>query len=372
MVDIGSVFLYTKNEGKVLKMFKLKKLPPNYNFDTIEILRQLSLSHKALAELKGYSEVVPNKNILINAAMINEAKNSSEIENIVTTHDEIYKALSTNKGTLASKEVINYRSALWMGYELIRENGFLSTNMIVKIQKAIENSEAGIRTTPGTTLKNERTGEVVYMPPQSHSEIIDLMNNLEKYINNDHEIDDLIKLAIIHYQFESIHPFYDGNGRTGRVINVLYLTLKDLLDSPILYMSKYINNHKQVYYKVLQNVRDKNDFESLVLFKLKAIEETSVSTLNLLKQINSLIDEAANEIKEKLPKIYSKELIEVLFYEFYTKIVYVQEKLNVSRRTASTYLIQLEEAGFLTSKMEGREKIYLNNKLFELIKKADF
>lgn len=353
-------------------MFKLNKLPPNYNFDTVKILKQLSLSHKALAELKGYSEVVPNKNILINAAMINEAKNSSEIENIVTTHDEIYKALSTSKGTLASKEVINYRTALWKGYELIKENGFLSTNMIIKIQKTIESSEAGIRTTPGTTLINEKTGEIVYTPPQSYSEIIDLMNNLEVYINNNDEIDDLIKLAIIHYQFESIHPFYDGNGRTGRVINVLYLTLKNLLDSPVLYMSKYINNHKQEYYKVLQNVRDENDYENLVLFKLKAVEETSIQTLSLLKQISSLIDETANEIRRKLPKIYSKELIEVLFYEFYTKIVYVEEQLNVSRRTASTYLIELESAGFLTSKMEGREKIYLNNKLFELIKKADF
>lgn len=353
-------------------MFELKKLPPNYNFDTVEILKQLSSSHKALAELKGYSEIVPNKNILINAAMINEAKNSSEIENIVTTHDEIYKALSTNRGTAASKEVINYRRALWMGYELIKQNGFLSTNMIVKIQQIIENSEAGIRTTPGTTLKNERTGEIVYTPPQSHSEIIELLNNLEKYINEEHDIDDLIKLAIIHYQFESIHPFYDGNGRTGRIINVLYLTLKDLIDSPILYISKYINNNKQEYYKVLQNVRSNNDFESLVLYKLKAIEETAIATLNLLKQITNLIDETAIEIKKKLPKLYSKELIEVLFYEFYTKIVYIEEKLNVSRRTASTYLIDLEESGFLTSKMEGREKIYLNNKMFELIKKADF
>ncbi len=353
-------------------MFKLSKLPPNYNFDTVAILKQLSLSHKALAELKGYSEVVPNKNILINVAMINEAKNSSAIENIVTTHDEIYKALSTNKGSTASNEVINYRRALWTGYELIKKNRFISTNLIVTIQQTIENSKAGIRTTPGTTLKNEQTGEVVYTPPQSYTEIIDLLTNLENYINDDQGIDDLIKLAIIHYQFESIHPFYDGNGRTGRIINVLYLTLKDLLDAPVLYMSKYINNNKGEYYKALQNVRDKNDFENLVLYKLKAIEKTAIETLQLLKHISALIDETALEIKNTLPKIYSKELIEVLFYEFYTKIIFVEKKLNVTRRTASTYLIALEKAGFLKSKMEGREKIYLNTKLFELIKKADF
>lgn len=353
-------------------MFDLKMLPPKFDFDTIKILKQLAKSHKALSELKGFSEVIPNKNILINAAMINEAKNSSEIENIITTHDDLYKAMSTSKGSVESKEVINYRNALWAGYEMIRDKEMLTTNMMVKIQKIIENNDAGIRKNSGTVLKNVLSGEVVYTPPQKHSEIISLLTNLEKYINEDHKIDDLIKLSIIHYQFESIHPFYDGNGRTGRVINVLYLTLKGLLESPIIYISKYINNNKSQYYKVLQDVRNNDDWESFVVYMLKAIELTSLNTLDILKQMIKLIDEISNNIKEKMPKIYSKELIEVLFYEFYTKISFVEEGLKVSRKTASTYLIKLEQAGFLSSEIIGREKVYLNKELFNLIKSADF
>lgn len=353
-------------------MFILKKLPPNENFDSVRILKQLTQSHKALAELKGFSETIPNKNILIKAAMINEAKDSSEIENIIATHDELYKAMSGSKATKPSKEVINYRNALWAGYEMVKEKNMLTINTIIKIQGIIENSETGIRKTPGTVLKNASTGDVVYTPPQSYNEIIDLLSNLENYINTDNGEDDLIKLAIIHYQFESIHPFYDANGRTGRIINVLYLTLKGLLDSPIIYISKYINKHKEEYYKGLQNVRTNNDWESLVIYLLKAIECTSVSTLSILKDINKLIETLGCEIKSKLPKIYSKELIDVFFYEFYTKISYVKEYLNVSRKTASTYLALLEKAGFLKSEMIGREKIYLNKKLFDLIKNVDF
>lgn len=353
-------------------MLKLSKLPPQEKFDSINILKQLLNTHKALAELKGFSDVIPNKNILINAAMINEAKNSSEIENIITTHDELYKAMSGAKETGPSKEVINYRRALWRGYELVKQNGFISTNMIINIQSIIENSEAGIRQVPGTVLMNDRTKEVVYTPPTNYAEIMDLMTNLENYINQDDEIDDLVKLAIIHYQFESIHPFYDGNGRTGRIINILYLVLKGLLDSPILYLSKFINKNKQQYYANLQSVRDNNDWESLILYLLKGIEETSINTLDVMKKIVKLIDNIKQEIKEKLPKIYSKELVDVLFHEFYTKINYVEEGLGVSRKTASTYLIELEKAGILVSEMVGRNKIYINIKLLELVKGADF
>ena len=353
-------------------MVKLSKLPPHDNFDSITILKQLLNTHKALAELKGFSDVIPNKNILINAAMINEAKNSSEIENIITTHDELYKAMSGAKVTGPSKEVINYRKALWSGYELVKQNGFISTNMIITIQSIIENSDAGIRKVPGTVLMNDKTKEVIFTPPTSYDEIMDLLANLENYINQDDEVDHLVKLAVIHYQFESIHPFYDGNGRTGRIINILYLVLKGLLDSPILYLSKYINKNKQQYYIYLQSVRDENDWEPLILYLLKGIEETSVNTLDVLKDIVNLIDIIKQEIKEKLPKIYSKELVDVLFYEFYTKISYVEKGLGVSRKTASTYLIDLERAGILVSEMVGRDKIYINHKLFELVKKADF
>lgn len=347
-------------------------LPPKENFDSIAILKQLLNTHKALAELKGFSDVIPNKNILINAAMINEAKNSSEIENIITTHDELYKAMSGAKETGPSKEVINYRRALWNGYELVKQNGYISTNMIITIQSIIENSDAGVRRVPGTVLMNDRTKEVVYTPPTSYDEIMLFMTNLENYINQDDEIDDLVKLAIIHYQFESIHPFYDGNGRTGRVINILYLVLKGLLDSPILYLSKYINKNKQQYYICLQSVRDKNDWESLIVYLLKGIEETAINTLSIMKKIINLINDVKLEIKEKLPKIYSKELVDVLFHEFYTKISYVEDGLGVSRKTASTYLIDLEKAGILVSEMVGRDKIYINHRLLELVKMADF
>lgn len=352
-------------------MTKLLKLPPNAKFDSITILKQLLKTHKVLAELKGFSDVIPNKNILINAVMINEAKNSSEIENIITTHDELYRAMSGAKETGPSKEVINYRRALWEGHQLVKEKGFISTNMIVKIQSIVENSDAGIRRTPGTVLINDRTKEVIYTPPADYNEIIDLLNNLESYVNREDGIDDLIRLAVIHYQFESIHPFYDGNGRTGRIINILYLVLKGLLDSPILYFSKYINKNKQEYYQCLQAVRDEDKWEELIIYMLKGIEETSSNTLIFTKKIIKTIDTVSREMKYQLPKIYSKELVDAIFFEFYTKINYVEKSLGVSRKTASQYLIELEKCGFLISETVGRDKIYINRALFELVKEAD-
>ena len=354
-------------------MFKLEKLPPRFNFNTSEVLKKAIEANKALAELKGYSDVIPNKNILLNAITINEAKESSEIENIITTHDELYKALSTNESSKQAKEVVNYRTALWRGYERVKNNGFISTNMILEVQKIIEQNEAGIRKTPGTILKNERTEEVVYPPPANHSDIVDLMSNLETYMNaEDNGYDYLIQLAVIHYQFESIHPFYDGNGRTGRILNVMYLVLKGLLDTPILYLSSYINNHKADYYEGLQQVRDASQWEPWVLFILEGIEETSYNTLRIMKDINGLIEKMIEKVKTQLPKIYSKELIDAIFYEFYTKIPYVEKGVGVTRKTAASYLNRLESAGFLTSKKVGRERIYLNKRLFDLMKKADF
>lgn len=354
-------------------MYELKKLPPNTDFDTKAILKITNKANKALAELKGYSDVLPNKNILFNAVMINEAKDSSEIENIITTHDELYKALSTSKHSKSTKEVVNYRTALWRGYELVKKNNFISTNMIKDVQAIIENSNAGIRKVHGTVLRNEATKEVVYTPPNNYDDIIELLTNLEQYINNDiHDVDELIKLAIIHFQFESIHPFYDGNGRTGRIINILYLNLKGLLDTPILYLSSYINNNKGNYYKYIQEVRDTKNWENWIIYILKGIEETSINTLNIMKDINNLIELMKAEIKEKLPKIYTKELIDVIFYEFYTKIKYVEIGVRVTRKTASNYLVELEQAGFLVSEKIGRERVYLNKRLFEMIKKSNF
>ena len=347
-------------------------LPPEADLETKQVLKRLAGAHRALAELKGFADTMPNKNILINAVTINEAKDSSEIENIITTHDELFKAMSQpNYQNSAAKEVVNYRTALWKGYEAIKNTQILTINMMVEIQMNIEKNRAGIRKLPGTVLKNEATGEVVYTPPIGEQEIMALLSNLESYMNDDHdEIDPLIKLAVIHHQFESIHPFYDGNGRTGRIINVLYLVLKELLDSPILYLSQYIIRNKTSYYRLLQEVRTKGLWEEWILFMLDGIESTAVETLKLIKKINSLVEQTAEDILTALPKIYSRELVALLFFEFYTKTIYIEKGLRISRKTAVTYLSALEESGFLTSERIGRERIYLNKRLFEVVRQA--
>jgi len=349
---------------------RLSLLPPDVNLETVRILKQLAKSNRALAELKGYADTIPNKSILLNAVMINEAKDSSEIENIITTHDELYKALSQSSGaSLEAKEVVNYRSAIWEGYQLVLEKGMLTVNMIVSIQGIVEGNQAGIRKLPGTVLINSKTNEVVYTPPSDEREIRNLLSNLEEYINEvDDQFDPLIKLAVIHFQFESIHPFYDGNGRTGRIINIIYLVLRDLLNSPILYLSRYINKNKSEYYRLLQEVRTQQNWEEWILFILKGIEETAKDTLELVKRINVEIESMRNEIKLKLPKIYSKELIDLLFYEFYTKTIYIEKGLSITRKTAVSYLSALEKAGFLVSEKIGKERIYKNKRLYDLVK----
>ncbi len=349
---------------------KLELLPyKNVNLKTNKILEQLTLSSRALAELKGYSNTIPNMHILINAVTINEAKDSSAIENIVTTHDDIYKVL-TESGYKAesAKEVVDYRNAIWLGYEQIKKDGYINTNTIVKIQGTIEHNNAGIRKLPGTELKNSLTGETIYTPPQNEQEIKKYLKNLEDFINNNEDnIDPLIKVCLIHYQFESIHPFYDGNGRTGRILNILYLVLNNLIDSPILYLSKYINKTKQEYYKLFNEVRDNNNFEDWILYILKGIEITSKETITLIEKIQNEMKNYKEEFRNKLPKIYSKELLESLFYEVYTKISYIERACNVTRLTASSYLNQLEEIGLLESEKVGREKLYKNTRLIKLL-----
>jgi len=353
-----------------LSDYKLPVLPPKFDFETKTVLKQLVNSNRALAELKGYTDTIPNKHILINAVAINEAKDSSAIENIITTHDELYKAMSSSINIDGSaKEVVNYRKALWYGYQLVKKHGFITINNIIEIQSVIVENNAGIRKIPGTVLKNESTGEIVYTPPAGESEILKLLDNLEKYINEDDDgLNYLINLAILHYQFECIHPFFDGNGRAGRIINVLYIVLKGLLDSPILYLSSYIIKNKANYYRLLQEVRVENKWEDWIIFILKGIEETAYTTLSLVKKFNNEIENMCEEIKNTLPKIYSKELINLLFYEFYTKIDYIKKGLDVTRKTASNYLSTLEKAGFLVSDKIGKERIYQNKRLYDLVK----
>jgi Fic family protein len=353
--------------------YVLPFLPPAHNFETVGILRRLASANRALAELKGYAGTLPNKNILINAIMISEAKDSSAIENIVTTFDELYQKMAgTKHDSPAAKEVLRYRAAIWRGFELIKEKRLLSANMIIEIQSIIEENDAGIRKLPGTVLRNEETGEVVYTPPSGESVLREYMGNLELYINDHsaHPIDPLIKLAIIHYQFESIHPFYDGNGRTGRIVSILYLILNELLDSPVLYLSRYIIRNKQAYYRLLQNIRETGEWEGFIGYMLTGIEETSVSALKTVREINALFENAAMEIKRKLPKIYSKELMELLFFEFYTKTAFLVDGLRVTRKTAASYLTALEEINILQSEKIGKERIYKNVVLFDYIKTA--
>ena len=350
----------------------LEMLPyKNINLKTEKILEQLTISSRALAELKGYANTIPNMHILINAVTINEAKDSSAIENIVTTHDSIYKVL-TESGFKEenAKEVVDYRNAIWTGYERIKKDGYINTNTIVKIQGKIEHNNAGIRRLPGTELKNSITGETIYTPPQNETEIRNYLKNLEEFINNTEDnIDPLIKVCLIHYQFESIHPFYDGNGRTGRILNILYLVLNNLIDSPILYLSKYINKTKQEYYKLFNDVRENNNYEDWILNILKGIEITSKETIKLIEEIQNEMEAYKEEFKNKLPKIYSNELLESLFYEVYTKIAYVEKACSVTRLTATSYLNQLEEIGLLELEKIGREKIYKNTRLIKILSK---
>ena len=350
----------------------MKLLPFNdYDLKTPKILEALNEATRSLAELKGLASSIPNQHILINAITINEAKDSSAIENIVTTHDSIYKVL-TESGFKeeAAKEVVDYRSAIWRGYEIIKEKGFISTNVIVELQSIIEPNKTGIRKTPGTNLVNSKTGEIIYTPPQAESEIRDLLKNLEDYINNNgDEVDPLIKMALIHYQFETIHPFYDGNGRTGRILNVLYLVLNNLLTSPILYLSNYINKSKDTYYKLFNEFRENNKYEEWIIYILKGIEITSKNTIDLIKQIQNEMESYKEKFMTKLPKIYSDELLYSLFYEVYTRINYIENRCGVTRQTATTYLNSLVDNGLLEYEKVGRESIYKNTRLINLLKK---
>ena len=348
----------------------MKLLPFNdYDLKTPRILESLNEASRSLAELKGFANSIPNQYILINAITINEAKDSSEIENIVTTHDSIYKVL-TESGFKdeSAKEVVDYRSAIWRGYEIIKEKEFISTNILVELQGMIEHNKAGIRKNPGTKLINSKTGEVIYTPPQDEKEIRDLLKNLEDYINENDDVDPLIKMALIHYQFESIHPFYDGNGRTGRILNVLYLVLNNLLDSPILYLSNYINKNKDEYYRLFTEFRENSNYEDWIIYILKGIEETSKNTIELIKLIQEEMEAYKQDFITKLPKIYSEELLDSLFYEVYTRINYIEERCHVTRQTAAKYLNSLVEAGLLEFEKIGRESIYKNTRLINLLR----
>lgn len=346
----------------------LPLLPPVVEVETKKILKQAIVSNKILAELKGRADEIPNQSMLVNAITLQEAKDSSEIENIVTTQDTLYKAFSSNISTTdaQTKEVLRYRQALWEGYTDLSKRP-LSTNSFIQIVQTIKENNSGIRNAPGTKITSN--GKTIYTPPEGETVIRSLLKNLEDYIHADDDVDLLIKLAIMHYQFEAIHPFFDGNGRTGRVINMLFMVENGLLDTPILYLSKYIIEHKNAYYTNLRGVTENSAWEGWILFILKGIEETALYTLEKINSINRLMQETIIFAKEELPaRVYSKELIELLFEQPYCKVKYLVDKGIAKRQTAAEYLNALEAIGILKSQKVGVENLYLNVKLFELLK----
>lgn len=338
-------------------------------FDTPSILKKLASSSRALAELKGIASSIPNQGILINTLGLQEAKDSSEIENIVTTHDELFKddVLPEAFSNPAAKEVLRYRQALGLGFDQVRQTGLLTTNHIIEIQGELERNNAGFRKLPGTALKNG-SGETVYTPPQEPAEIVALMSDLEHFINDSDRFaaDPLIKMALIHHQFESIHPFYDGNGRTGRILNVLYLVKEGLLDVPVLYLSSHIVRTKADYYRLLQTVREDDTWEDWVLYLLDAVEQTAGQTIATIHAIKTALFDYKHRIRAGF-KFYSQDLINNLFTHPYTKIEFVQRDLKVSRLTATKYIEALADGGFIQKHKVGRSNYYVNVVLNDIL-----
>lgn len=356
--------------------YSIPSLPLPYDLETKEVLKQLNRANRKLAELKGVAQTIPNERILISSLTLQEAKDSSEVENIVTTQDDLYRAeLDPSRQFInaATKEVLFYREAINEGFRMVRNKDILTLNDIKHVQEILEQNTAGFRTTPGTQLKRENDGAVIYTPPQNGMTIVRYMSNLEQFINDDHlsQLDPLIKMAIIHHQFESIHPFYDGNGRTGRIINILYLVITGLLDLPVLYLSRYITHNKGEYYRLIQAIRDKNtdnaaEWEAWILFMLKGVEVTAEDTISLVKNIGRLMAEYKNVIRPDFGSKYNHELLNGLFYHPYTKIDHVVANMQVSRQTASKYLDRIVALGLLKKEKMGKENYYINTRLMNL------
>jgi Fic family protein len=346
----------------------LPLLPPTADIETKAILRKTVSAGRALAQLNGSLLSVPNPTIFLDTIYLQEAKASSEIENIITTNDDLYQSLVADRKieNAATKEVLCYKEALWLGLEYLKTKPFITTNLCINIVQCIKQNNASIRSVPGTTLANSH-GDVIYTPPVGETVIREKLTNLEKFINEDTRFDPLIKLALLHYQFEAIHPFSDGNGRTGRILLLLYLKLSELLNTPAIYLSNYIIKNKSDYYNRLQGVTEHSDWEAYILYMLDMIEETSTHGLNRLNKIIAAMDKTAAEIKQKFPKIYSKNLIEILFRLPYTKRQHLIDEHIGSPKTVGNYLQVLEDNGFLQSVKVGKEKLYLNQNLLMLL-----
>ncbi|KAB2880044.1 Fic family protein [bacterium] len=349
----------------------LPDLPPKAEVETKAILKKALSASRSLSELKGAITNLPNPLLFVDTIHLQEARASSAIENIITTQDALFQASVADKQieNPATKEVIHYKDALWFGIEQLKKKPLLTTNLFIEIMRIIKENRSGIRNIPGTQLKNPVTGLIIYTPPEGEGIIRDKLKALETFINTENGMDPMIKLALIHYQFEAIHPFFDGNGRTGRIILLLYLKICGLMDLPALYLSSYILKNKNTYYVNLRNVTEKNDWESWILYMLDMIEVTSQKGRERIEETKTLMKSMGGKIQKKLPKIYSKDLLEILFRLPYTKRNFIETAGLGNIKTSGSYLKSLEEKGFLKSVTVGKEKLYLNFQLMEILKK---
>ncbi len=349
----------------------LPLLPPGAVIEDNTVLKKTISASRTLAELKGAITNLPNPALFIDTINLQEAQASSAIENIITTQDELFRASINEKigGSSATKEVIHYKNALWYGIKHIQQKPVLTTNLFIAIMQIIKENNSGVRNIPGTQLKNPLTGQVIYTPPDGESIIREKLKNLEDFIHADDGTDPLIKMAVIHYQFEAIHPFFDGNGRTGRIIILLYLQLSGLLDLPALYLSDYIIRHKHEYYHHLRRVTEEGDWTGWILYMLDMVEQTALKGRNQIIEIERLMEKMSAEVQEVLPRLHSKDLIEVLFKLPYTKRSQLEIAGLGNIKTVGGYLKSLEEKGFLKSEQVGKEKLYLNYRLLALLQR---
>jgi Fic family protein len=342
-------------------------IPDPASLEVKAVWQGLADAHRHLAELKGLCEALPNSAILLDTLSIQEAKDSSEIENIITTHDELYAYDQSSAASPAAKEVQNYIAALHVGFQDVLDSGLIRLGTILRVQEQVQQNNAGFRKVPGTVLKNQTTGAVVYEPPQDAVVIEKLMKDLVDFIHADDELDPLLRMAIAHHQFESIHPFYDGNGRTGRILNLLIMQREGLLELPVLYLSRYITSTKSQYYQLLQSTRDTRNWVDWCVYMLKGVALTARSEIRLIKALRALMQDTQQRLRDELPRIYSRELLHNLFRYPYTKIEFVEKDLGVSRITAAKHLDTLANNGFVEKTKIGRTNFYINRPLFALL-----
>ncbi len=346
----------------------LPLLPPQANIESREILKKCIAARAALAELKQAGQLIPNQSVLINSIPLLEAQMSSQIENIVTTTDKLFQfaSIEDDKADAPTKETLRYRQALAQGYQSLKTKP-ICTRTAVEICRTILNTNINIRKVPGTALKNPMTRDVIYTPPNGENLIRNKLANWEKFIHEQTDLDPLIRMAVMHYQFEAIHPFIDGNGRTGRLLNILFLVQQDLLEIPVLFLSRYIINNKNDYYELLRSVTEKQQWQMWVLYMLDAVEQTADWTRQKIMAVQNLLNHTCEYVKLKLPKIYSRELIELTFTQPYCRIANVVDAGFAQRQTASTYLKQLAEIGILKEKKYGRDVLFLHPKFLNLL-----